>query len=165
MVRSLPVFAILPLILPAFAQRHQSLDVAAFDRDRVLKAAKSLSVRVSDHDHGVEQPAQRRRRARLFFRRRLLVAGPAEPRRAVHSARRDDQPGQFYRSSPLLDAIEPASSGARRGLEADRGKALRRACGKASARMVPGRKDANEPSPEIRAGDQRACDRARHRHH
>ena len=40
MLRSLPVYAILPLILPGLARRHQPFDVAAFDRDRVLKAAK-----------------------------------------------------------------------------------------------------------------------------
>jgi hypothetical protein len=40
MARLLPVYVILPLILPALARRHQPFDVTAFDRDRVLKAAK-----------------------------------------------------------------------------------------------------------------------------
>ena len=94
-------------------------DVAAFDRGRVLKAARFIcpSLRSRSRPQAARAaPA----RATIFFRRRLLVAGPSEPRRAVHSARWDDQPGQLHRSPPLLDAIEPASSGARRGLEADR---------------------------------------------
>jgi Alginate lyase len=41
MIRLLPVHVILLLMLPAFARRPQSFDVAAFDRGRVLKAAKS----------------------------------------------------------------------------------------------------------------------------
>jgi hypothetical protein len=41
MVRSLPVYVMLLLMTPSFAQRHQPIDVAAFDRDRVLKAARS----------------------------------------------------------------------------------------------------------------------------
>lgn len=41
MVRSLLIYIILLLVLPVFAQRHQPFDVAAFDHDRVLKAAKA----------------------------------------------------------------------------------------------------------------------------
>jgi hypothetical protein len=41
MVRSLTVYLTLLLMAPSFAQRHQPVDVAAFDRDRVLKAARS----------------------------------------------------------------------------------------------------------------------------
>jgi Alginate lyase len=41
MVRSLPVYIILLLMAPVSARRHQPLDVAAFDRDRVLSAAKT----------------------------------------------------------------------------------------------------------------------------
>ncbi|MCI0388989.1 MAG: alginate lyase family protein [Acidobacteria bacterium] len=42
MTRLLTIFAILLLSLPAIAQQHRTFDVAAFDRDRVLKAAKDF---------------------------------------------------------------------------------------------------------------------------
>ena len=70
-----------------------SFDVAAEERPRVLRgAAKYLNeppITVIDREFA----AQRRRQARLFLGRRLLVARSEESRWSLYPARRHEQPG------------------------------------------------------------------------
>ena len=68
------------------------------------------------HGDGGQLPPQRRRAARFLLRRRLLVARSQESRRALHPARRHEQPRQFRRAPPRHDPAEPDCARAGGGL-------------------------------------------------
>ena len=117
----------------------------------------------ADHRHRQQQPAQRRRQARLLQPGRLLVAGSQEPQGAVHPARRPEQPGQLRRSPQGHAPPVGAGAGADRRLGDHQGPAVLRARHPSPARLVRRQGNAHEPKPAVLAGDHRQGDRAQHR--
>ena len=135
------------LLQRAGAQADGGVIDSTRERARVLAAAdrylKERPVTVT----AVASPRSAGGRARLLFRRRLLVAGSGESGRALHPEGRHDQSGQLQRSPPRDDAAVGAGAGAGRRLRADQRRSVRAARRASRARLVHLDGDADEPRP------------------
>ncbi len=164
--RFLLISIALLFVWPALAQPQPApqLDVAAFDRDRVLKAAKQYLLEAPVTITASSSPRSAGGLHDFFSEADYWWPDPQNPEGPYIQRDGMSNPGNFVehrRSLMRLSVQVPALAAAWRLTKDDRYADSR---GPPSAGLVHRRTNTDEPESEVLSGHQRSGDRTRHRH-